>query len=673
MQEDPAEALRQSFAPEAIQELATAFPEAAGLLESHGTWSGPVQTRVYDSEDFRTNRVVHRLRTGDETLEVHMGGVEPDSKCGDIVSFKGVRQAEVIAAASATVTSSATSSSCGPIGQQNVAVLLVTFPGVPPPSGVTTQSVSNAFFGTTGRSLDRYWREASYGQTWATGNVFGWYTLDALYSCSQPDAMLAAATKAADADVNFHNYSRVFLVFPNPGGCSFAGLSDIGCASYSSPADGTFTASASWVLADYFGGGDSGPQLLGHEAGHGLGLMHSRSRSFGTESLGALGAAGAIDEYGDINSAMGFWNFGHYTGPQKLSLGWQRSGTNVVTVQSSGTYLLQPTELPSAGVQTLKVQRGTGSSSWIWVEYRQPVGDYDSTLNPEIFGGALIHYQDSITGGYTDLLDYTTGTASFADAALTAGQTWVDPYSNLSLTIQSATSAGLGVAVSYGAAPCTQVNPTVSASPLNPSAYAGTNVNYTVSVTNKDSAGCASSTFGIGSTLPSNWPTLFSTSALTLSPGQSGSVTMTKSIPSGTTPAVYGVNASGADSSFTSSASANVTVMAPPPSPPPPPPPSLLYVTPSVGSSTYAPKSVVSMTAIVLSGANPAASASVVFRLTKADGSVTTKSTITDVTGKASWSYRLGPKDPTGTYSLTVTATYGSLTATGGPVTFTVR
>jgi hypothetical protein len=125
----------------------------------------------------------------------------------------------------------------------------------------------------------------------------------------------------------------------------------------------------------------------------------------------------------------------------------------------------------------------------------------------------------------------------------------------------------------------------------------GSGVNYTVSVTNKDSAGCASSTFSLGSTLPSNWPTAFSTSTLTLNPGQSGSVTMTKSIPAGTSPAVYGVDASGSDSSFTSSTSANVTVMAPA---------APLSVTPGVGSSFYATRSVVPMTAIVLSGANPA-------------------------------------------------------------------
>jgi M6 family metalloprotease-like protein len=523
--------------------------------------------------------------------------------------------------------------------------------------------VYNAFFGTTGRSLDSYWRESSYGQTWATGNVYGWYTLDALYTCSQPDQMLAAAAKAADADVNFQNYSRLFLVFPTPSGCSFAGLSDVGCPSYSSPGDGTFTASASWLVANNFSSSDQGAKLAVHEAGHGLGLMHSRSRDFGTAALGALGVSGTINEYGDINSAMGLWNFGHYTGSQKLKLGWQRDGSNVLTVQSSGAYTIQPTEVATTGIQTLKVQRGTGNNAWLWMEYRQPVGSYDSTLNSQIFTGALVHYQDSVTGSYTDLLDYTPGTSSFADAALAAGQSWVDPYSDVSLYVQSATPSGVTVAVNYGAVACTQATPSVSALPVNPSVYAGNDVNYTVSVTNNDSAGCSATSFNLGSTLPAGWATTFSASALTLSPGQTASVTMTKSVPAGTSPAVYPVDASAAGTSYTSVASANVTVMAAPPP---------LYVTPTV-SSSYAPRSVVPMTATVLSGANPAAGASVVFTLTKPGGRVTAKTATTGSTGKAAWSYRLGPKDPKGTYSLTVTATYGTQTAAAGPVTFTVQ
>lgn len=108
---------------------------------------------------------------------------------------------------------------CGPRGQQNIAVLLVTFPGIAPPAGVTPASVHSMLFGTSGRSLHGYWNEASYGNVSATGTVLGWYTLNQTYSCNDYYAMRSAAIAAADPDIDFRNYNRLFIIFPNPGSC----------------------------------------------------------------------------------------------------------------------------------------------------------------------------------------------------------------------------------------------------------------------------------------------------------------------------------------------------------------------------------------------------------------------------------------------------------------------
>ncbi len=671
IQQDPAEALRQSFGPDAVRELVEAFPGAESLLEEYGQWDGDVRTRAADTPDQQTEHILHQLHSGGETIDVYMAGPEPESKCGDTVSFEGIRQGSVMAASKAKVmASTSTTVTCGPIGEQKAVALLVTFPGVTPPSTVTTQNVQNAFFGTTGRSLDLFWRESSYNKTWTTGDVYGWFTLDAAYNCTQPDQMLAAAIKAADSTVNFQNYSRVFLIFPKPAGCAYAGLSDVGCSTYTSPADGTFRSSAHWLVADYFSTSDQGAKLLVHEAGHGLGLGHSRSRDFNFDPLGALGSAGTINTYGDINSAMGSWNFGHYTGSQKLGLGWQTGGSNVLTVQSSGSYTIQPTGVATTGAQTLKIQRGTGNSSWLWVEYRQPTGPFNSTLNSQLFKGALIHYQDSnTTGNYTDLLDFTNLTSSFTDPSLAAGQTWVDPYSNLTLSVQSATSAGLTVNVSYGASlnTCTPASPAVTATPINPAGYPGSAVKYTVTVTNKDSGGCLARTFNLGSTLPSAWPSSFSAASVTLGPGQSATSTMTKTSPAATVPNVYAVDASAVASTNmaqTATSNASVTVLAPPPP---------LYVTPVTDAASYLLGSTVKMTATVLSGANLASGASVVFTLKKANGTTVTSTVTTGTSGQAIWNYLLPLTDPTGVDTVTVKATLSTQSATGGPATFTVQ
>ncbi|MBI3695587.1 MAG: hypothetical protein HY238_12210 [Acidobacteria bacterium] len=879
--QDPQQALALAFSEELLAQLAAAFPDSASQLESRGAWEGPIEYLIFDNPAMTEHRSLRRMQVGSETLEIYFAGAEPDGlKSGDLLLVSGMRARTRVAAAGGAVTgSNLPASSCSPTGVQNAAVLLVTFPGVPPPN--TAQSFYNIFFGTSGRSLDGYWREASYNAASLTGNVFGWYTLDTTYTCDQYSQIQAAAIKAADPDVNFLNYNRVFIVFPKPSSCSYGGLGTIGCTSLTS-ADGSFTASTAWLIGNYMSPNDQGVELVAHEGGHNLTLSHARSRDFGSDTLGPLGASGTISEYGDNFSSMGYWNLGHYAAPHKLQLGWLASGSNVLTVQSSGTYSIQPLEISSAGVQALKVQRGTGNNAWVWIEYRKPTGNYDTALSSQVFSGALIHYQDSNTGsGYTDLLDYTPATSSWTDPSLANGKTWVDPYTDLSVAVTSATSNAVTVSVSYGAAICTAANPTVTVSPLtasvpagssvtysvavtnndsiscssgtfslssvvpsgwtgslaatsltinpgqsgstsltvtpplsttagsysdsatatkgslsgtgsatttvtapctaanptvalspssasvlagssvsytvsvtnndsascsagtfslsstvpagwsaslavasltispgqsaattisvtpplttasgtyslsvnatkgtysgtgstscvvtavcttanptvavspaNPSVVAGNSVSYTVTVTNQDSSACSAATFTLSSSQPSGWGASFAATALTIGPGQSASTTLSEAPPSSTAPGTYAVSSSATRGSNSGAGPASCTVMAP------------LTASVSVPSGTYTFRSTVSITAKVMIGTSPAAGASVKFTLVKSDGSSATKSATTDSTGQAAWSYRVGQKDPKGTYSVSVQATYSSQTATAGPATFTVQ
>jgi len=575
-------------------------------------------------------------------------------------------------------------SSCRTTGVQNTIVILATFPGVTPLSTLTTQSVYDMFFATTRPSLNSYWQEASYGTTSAAGDVFGWYTLNGSYngcqslSSLQSDAMSAAAASGA----NFQNYNRVVVIFPDVLGCGWSGLSSIGGSSLNTPS-GIINASSSYLSAAY-----ASVQVAAHELGHGLGLAHASSRGFTDSSgtpitLGPLGTRGGLTEYGDKFSAMSCCTGnlgGEYGAPHKAEiLDWLAPNIGYQTVQANGSYTLQPYEVPG-GLKAIKVQRGTGNDSWLWLEYRQSDGSYDTPqlsggafpspvntlLPPQPYSGVLIHYQDSNAGLYTHLINYTPSDSSFFSPALLAGQSWSDPYTNLSLSVQSATPTGLTVNVSYGSTPCTQANPTVTSTPLDPSIYPGNSTGYNVSVTNNDSAGCSASTFSLGSTLPSNWPTSFSASSLTLSPGQSGSVTMTKTGPSGTGPGTYAVNASAtsaANSAYIGNTNANVTVMSAP----------TLTVTLSIPATSYTRRSTVPITAMVLNGGVSAAGANVIFTLTQADGSKITQSATTGSTGTATWNYRLGPKSPTGTDSVAAQSVLNSMTANSNSVSFTVK
>ncbi len=540
--------------------------------------------------------------------------------------------------------------SCSTKGVQGTAVILATFPGVTPPSTLTPQTVSDMFFGATAPSVSNYWQEASYGMTSATGDVFGWYTLTGSYNSTacqsldavQNDAMSAAAASGA----NFQSYSRVVVIFPDTLGCGWSGLSNIGCSSLSTPS-GTITASSSFLSAAY-----ATVQVATHELGHGLGLNHASTRAFtdtnGTPvTLGPLETAGTLTEYGDKFSTMGCCDLAEYGAPHKAEiLDWLPSGTGYQTVQSSGTYVLEPYEI-SGGLKALKVQRGTGNNAWLWLEYRQPDGNYDplffpsplwTTLTPQPYSGVLIHYEDSISGLHTHLINYTPSDSSFFSPALVAGQSWSDPYTNLSLSVTGATSTGLTVNVNYGGSvPCTPANPTVIASPLDPSIYPGSSAAYSVAITDNDSSGCSSNTYTLDSTQPSSWPTSFSATSVTLSPAQSASVTMYKTGPSGTPPGTYAVNASASNGSHIGSGTANVTVMSAP----------SLSVAVSVPSSSYTRKSTVPITATVLYGGTPAPGASVTFTLTTASLSTVTQSATTGSRGTATWNYKLSPKYPT--------------------------
>jgi M6 family metalloprotease-like protein len=546
------------------------------------------------------------------------------------------------------VGGSAQDLTCSTIGVQNVAVLLVTFPGVTPPANITQQSVYDMFFGTTGPSLDGYWREASYGQTSAKGNVFGWYTLDATYAdCTRLDLVRdAAITAAANSGVAIQSYNRIFIVTADFG-CGWTGLAINSCTSLNSPS-GSFVASASFLNASWQRSQIEGAENAAHEGGHNMGLAHAQSRTFGTEPLGPPGTAGTITEYGDPFSDMASSNSGHYAVPHKAEiLNWITSGINYQVVQSSGTWTLQPLELNPAGLVALKVQRGTGNNSWIWVEYRQPIGLYESIWAPS---GALIHFEDSTSGTHTQLLDFTPTTSGLYDSALMPGKTWSDSYTNVSITVQSAAVNALTVTVDYGAAPCTASAPSVVVSPLDPSIYPGQSANYSASVKNNDGAGCPASTINLASAQPSGWATSFSAASVTLSPGQSASIALGKSAPSGTPAGTYAVDLTASTGAATGSATANATVVTPP----------SLVATLSVSGTIFSRPGTVPIVSAVANGGVPVSGASVTFTITAPNGSTSSQSATTGSTGIATWNYKLGQRSQAGTYSVSVRATVSS-------------
>ena len=550
-----------------------------------------------------------------------------------------------------TTTPSWSQAACSTTGQQNAVVLLATTPTATIPAGVTPQTMQEAFFGTTPPNLNGFWQEASYGKMSVTGDVYGWYTLAGTYSCTSIMQMRNDAIAAASAaGVNFQKYDQVYVVVPDYG-CGWAGLTYMGCTVINTPT-GSFNAATTFLDSNYMTPPSIAVSVIAHEGGHQLGLNHSGTLDNGTAVLGPLSAPGTPSEFGDWYSTMGSTSVALYPAPHKAEiLGWMASGTNYEIVQNSGTYALGPLEANAAGLQAIKVQRGTGNNAWLWIEYRQSIGNYDSTLNPQGFAGALIHYEDSTTGAYTKLLDFTPDSYTdpgwdFYDSPLSPGQTWQDPYTNLSLTVSSANSSGVTVNVNYGSVPCTHANPTVAITPLDPSTYPGSGASYTMNVINNDSSACSASTFTPSSAQPSGFTPAFSVGSISLSPGQSGSLTMSQTPASGTPPGTYPVSASASNLSYVGTGTGNVTVMSAP----------SLTVSVSVSGSSFTPPSTVPITATVLSGGTPLPGANVTFTVTLPNGSTTTQTATTGSGGTITWSYKLNGKSTAGTYLVSATA-----------------
>ena len=446
------------------QRLLQRMPGAAEWIESEGRWDGEIYSIAVDDFDNHSARLEQFLSTRDRRFRLSSSPPLAPLSCSRKASVAGFRIGAYILATE-IIQSGPEVSVCASTGEQNTAVILVSMPSVPLPSNVTKAFLQEAFFGENGRSVANFYSEASYGKTWLSGSVFGPFELDSDYPCSDVESLVNAAIQAADAFIDFQGYNRVIVVSPRSESCAI-GRGTIGCTSLSTSGDGSFTASWVFLGADYLTNSDAVVSVAGHEMGHSLGLMHANTRDYGSLPLGEVGVSGVDVEYADIYDLMGFsyrvngqFILGHFNAQHKTQLGWLTIDSDYLDIESSGTYVLSPYSA-AGGVKAVRVRRGIGINEWLWLEYRQPVGLFDSTLSlysPAVYGGALVHHESpSNYAGETYLLDFAPdGTPNdFQDAPLPSGEGWDDPYTDLSLQT-SVSDNNLEITVTYRPGGCT--------------------------------------------------------------------------------------------------------------------------------------------------------------------------------------------------------------------------
>ena len=499
--------------------ILAADPSASELLEQDAIITGELVGAVADDFEHGTSTTIYSLHTFDRDLDLSFAVAIPgvDRLLHSQVTVHGISLSNILAAelmdratpaeieqcksssvmvsGSPGLEASAAPAVCSTTGLQHIAVLMVTFPGNSPayPAGTDQPAYwDRALFGAN-PSVSGFWNEVSYGQTGATGDVFGPFALPQAYDCTTTGGLMTAAITAATGTVDFSQYNRIMIMFPVTSSCYFGGLAGIGCGGATSTIAHQYSIAWIPVFPNYT---PSYPAIWGdlaHELGHNLGLGHASTLDFGSVSLGPLDfinstsgtvhpsppASGESDtasaptpissvsvEYGDFFSVMGngWTNAGPYSSEHRIDiLGWIPK-TDLRDVTASGSYTLVPAE-NSTGLRGLHVLRDPISNSWLWLEFHQPIGYYTpnniaGASGNTLANGAQLHYETgSLNSIYTYLLDMTPVGVSnnFLDGTLAPGTSWSDPYSLLTLSVGAQASTALGITVRYDT-PCAAVS-----------------------------------------------------------------------------------------------------------------------------------------------------------------------------------------------------------------------
>lgn len=533
-----------------------------------------------------------------------------------------------------------------PMGQHRVLVVMVNFQDKQT-QPFTREQAQAVMFGTT----SDFYREASYGQTWLTGDVYGWYTIPVSSGTCDTTAIANYAQQAAAAaGANLAAYDHLVYAFPQ-NACTWQGRGSVG----GSP-------SQAWVN-EWFELG-----IVGHELGHNFGLYHSRSMDCGAVSIGTNCT---ISEYGDIFDLMGGANSAHFNLFQKERLGWINGGTNapVTTVSTSGIYWLDSFEQGTMTAKGLKILKSidpvTGMKTWYYVERRVAYG-FDSFLsgNANVQNGIIVRTGSESSGQSTNLLDMTPETESWYDPALMVGRSFTDSEAGITITTLSADATGAFVEVSLAAQPCVRANPTLTLDPSQTQWLpSGGTATFNVTLKNNDGSGCQSSGFNLQAANPVGWTTsVFPVTAL--NPGATVTTTLQVTSPAGAVDGFYSINVNAANASspsYSTSAAATYSLV------------STLAVTNTSSQATYTRSQTATVNATVRAAGTIVSGASVTFTMTRSNGTTVSTTATTGSNGVAVFKYAFNrKKDPSGTYQVRAQANKNGASGTS-IVSFVVK
>jgi hypothetical protein len=270
-----------------------------------------------------------------------------------------------------------------------------------------------------------------------------------------------------------------------------------------------------WAGLAYVGGSQSyvsEPQSMmvyAHELGHNLNMAHAGTDPENDNVMNA--------EYGDSSDPMGSSRAVHnFNGPHTHQMGWFNAFTNAVqSVTASGLYSIAPIGNTPDGTlpQTLRIAKPS-TGDYYYLSYRQPAG-FDATLSSTYTQGVNVHHYKG--SGYA----YTYFIQSLGDNGL-----FTDAVNGISVTQSTHGTSATTIQVTFG---CAALQPSVGIAPATVWAKSGSTVSLSAQVSNRDSAGCAATTFQLtaSSNLSASSLTVTPGSLSSVAPGQSASATLT--------------------------------------------------------------------------------------------------------------------------------------------------
>ena len=393
-------------------------------------------------DDFRAgrpDRPGYVLRTPTQALRLSGAVAQPALRPGRRVTVTGRRRGRTLVVRRARALRSAAPVARAAVAtQRNVAVLRVTLAGGAPQSFTEAQVRARVF--TDADGVNAYYREVSRedlsltGKVRSDGDVYGSYALATTAAACDDNAIRSQArAAAAAAGVDLTGYGSIVYIFPYTSGCSYSGLAYL-------PGQ------------DSFINGTLATSVIAHELGHNINLHHAGS----IRCFSATGQAVPYSEdcdfndYGDPFDVMGNqgsrWLNNFHSGQRA----WLNPG-GTTTVSAPGDYAVGALEPPGTIPAAVRIPRG--DSSYLYLEYRRPFGTFDafSTTDPVVNGVSIRIAPDYGTVIESRLVDTVPATTSRLDAPLTAGRSFRDPVSGV--TVTTLTDSGVAsVHVEYGPA-----------------------------------------------------------------------------------------------------------------------------------------------------------------------------------------------------------------------------